>query len=51
LGGEIAVEAARYLKSKNPQSRVVLRDLMTDEATQIDPRAGSPIVFDHADGR
>jgi hypothetical protein len=32
---EIAVEAATVLKSKNPQSRVVVRDLITGTKTEI----------------
>jgi hypothetical protein len=32
---EIAVEAATFLKSRNPQSRVVLRDLVTGARTEI----------------
>ena len=42
---EIVIEAARYLKSKNPQSRVVLRDLTTDETTQIDGSSQPAIIL------
>jgi hypothetical protein len=42
---EIAIEAAKYLKLKNPQSRVVLRDLTTDETTLIDAGSGAAIIL------
>ena len=32
---EIAVEAATFLKSRNPQSRIVVRDVITGSRTEI----------------
>jgi hypothetical protein len=43
---EIAVEAATFLKSRNPQSRVVVRDLITGTRTEI----ASPNLIIAAEG-
>jgi hypothetical protein len=32
---EIAVEAANYLKARNPHSKIVIRDLATGETTEV----------------
>ncbi len=35
---EIAIEAANFLKARNPYSKVVIHDLRTSEMTEMDPR-------------
>ena len=36
--GEIAIEAADLLKAQSPYSKVVIRDLWTGEAMEMQPR-------------
>jgi hypothetical protein len=35
---EIAIEAAEFLKAQSPHSKVVIRDLLTDETTEMQSR-------------
>jgi hypothetical protein len=35
---DIAIEAANFLKAQNPYSKVVIRDLLTGETMEMQPR-------------